>query len=107
VSTIVYSGADVDDVFSRDALLTAAMLAGIAESTPDQAVEYAKARVQFGQPIGVYQAVKRPRADMAIRAEGAAFQLFFATLAFEAARPDAAFQVSAAKVVAANPAPAV
>jgi alkylation response protein AidB-like acyl-CoA dehydrogenase len=65
-------------------------------------VEYAEARVQFGQPIGAYQAVKHSCADMAIRAEAAASELFFAALAFEGARTDAAFQVSAAKVVAAD-----
>ena len=52
VSAIVYATAEVDDVFSRGALLATAMLAGIAEACRDQAVEYAKARVQFGQPIG-------------------------------------------------------
>ena len=67
VSAIVYAAAEVDDVFSRGALLATAMLAGIAEACRDQAVEYAKARVQFGQPIGAYQAVKHSCADMAIR----------------------------------------
>jgi alkylation response protein AidB-like acyl-CoA dehydrogenase len=82
VSAIVYATAEVDDVFSRGALLATAMLAAIAEACRDQAVEYAKARVQFGQPIGAYQAVKHSCADMAIRAEAAASQLFFAALAF-------------------------
>jgi len=100
VSVTAYVLADDDDVFGRGVLLSAAMLTGIAEATRDAAVEHAKARRQFGQPIGAYQAVKHPCADMAIRADAATSQLFFAAVSAEKGRPDAAFQASAAKIVA-------
>ena len=83
-------------------LLTAALLAGIAEAVTEQSVSYAKDREQFGQPIGGFQAVKHRCADMATRAEVANGQLVYAALAVRDGRPDAAFHAHAARVVAAQ-----
>jgi alkylation response protein AidB-like acyl-CoA dehydrogenase len=54
---------------SEGAVLTAALQVGSAAWTTELAVEYAKARVQFGRPIGSFQAVKHLCADMAVRTE--------------------------------------
>ena len=78
-------------------LLAAAMLVGLAEAARDAAVGYAKTREQFGRPIGVHQAIKHPCADMAVRCEAASSLLLLAALALRDGRPDAVFQVSAAK----------
>ncbi|MDE3205030.1 MAG: acyl-CoA/acyl-ACP dehydrogenase [Acidobacteriota bacterium] len=94
--------ADGNDFLHRGAVLVAAQLAGMAEAVRDRATAYAKVRVQFGHPIGSYQAVKHACADMAIRAEAAISQVFFAAVAVETGRRDAAFQASAAKIVAAD-----
>jgi alkylation response protein AidB-like acyl-CoA dehydrogenase len=51
------------------AVLTAALQVGMAQWACDLAVGYAKERVQFGRPIGGFQAVKHLCADMAVRAE--------------------------------------
>jgi alkylation response protein AidB-like acyl-CoA dehydrogenase len=51
------------------AVLTAALQIGSAAWSTELAVEYAKARVQFGRPIGSFQAVKHLCADMAVRTE--------------------------------------
>jgi alkylation response protein AidB-like acyl-CoA dehydrogenase len=51
------------------AVLTGALQVGAAAWTTELAVEYAKGRVQFGRPIGGFQAVKHLCADMAVRAE--------------------------------------
>ncbi|MGA8726384.1 MAG: acyl-CoA dehydrogenase family protein [Acidimicrobiales bacterium] len=51
------------------AVLTAALQVGVAAWATELAVEYAKGRVQFGRPIGSFQAVKHLCADMAVRAE--------------------------------------
>ncbi len=59
---------------------TAAQLAGIAQATTDQAVEHAKSRVQFGKPIGAFQAIKHKCADMATNALAADNLMFFAAL---------------------------
>ena len=50
-------------------MLTAALQVGAAAWATELAVEYAKGRVQFGRPIGAFQAVKHLCADMAVRAE--------------------------------------
>ncbi len=43
--------------------------AGIAQRALEFGVEHAKARVQFGRPIGVYQAVAHPLADTYVESE--------------------------------------
>ncbi|QDQ98239.1 acyl-CoA dehydrogenase [Tomitella fengzijianii] len=58
----------VHDLF---ATLAAAEAAGLAGWLLDTAVEYAKIREQFGQPIGRFQAVKHLCAEMLCRAEQA------------------------------------
>ena len=47
----------------------AAEHAGGARWCLETATEYAKVRVQFGRPIGQFQAVKHRLADMAVRVE--------------------------------------
>jgi alkylation response protein AidB-like acyl-CoA dehydrogenase len=90
----------VDRVHVRGQVLTTAMLVGIAEATRDMATAYAKTREQFGKPIGVNQAIKHRCADMAVAADAAVNQLLFAALSVQEERPDADFQVAAARVVA-------
>jgi len=64
------AGPDVAAWWRRDgAVLTAALQVGLAQWVCDLAVAYAKERVQFGRPIGGFQAVKHLCADMAVRAE--------------------------------------
>ncbi|MFK4100300.1 acyl-CoA dehydrogenase family protein [Streptomyces sp. NPDC019531] len=49
----------------------AAEQVGGAQACLDAAVEYAKIRVQFGRPIGSFQAIKHKCADLLLGAEGA------------------------------------
>lgn len=81
-------------------LLSAAQLAGVAEAACHLAVEYAKIRDQFGQPIGAFQAIKHRCADMAVAAEAARAQISFASLMLASGAPEAAFQVAVAAVLA-------
>lgn len=83
----------------RIALLSAAALVGLAEATRDLSASYAIDRMQFGKPIGTFQAVKHRCADMAIRAEASWAQVSFAAAALDGGQ-DAARHVSSAKVVA-------
>ncbi len=46
-----------------------AMAVGIAQACLDAALKYAKERVQFGQPIGKFQAIQFKLADMAMNVE--------------------------------------
>lgn len=83
-------------------LLVCAMLLGMAEATRDMAVDYAKTRMQFGRPIGTFQAVKHRCANMAIGAETLKAQLVFAALAERDVWPDATFQNDACRLLAAR-----
>ena len=58
-----------DTVRSLAFVLTAAESAGIARWCLDTASDYAKVRVQFGRPIGQFQAVKHALADMLVAVE--------------------------------------
>ncbi|MEU6352713.1 acyl-CoA dehydrogenase family protein [Streptomyces sp. NPDC047072] len=49
----------------------AAEQVGGAQACLDSAVEYARTRVQFGRPIGSFQAIKHKCADMLLAVEGA------------------------------------
>jgi alkylation response protein AidB-like acyl-CoA dehydrogenase len=89
-------------------LASAAQLLGIGRALLELATEHARQRVQFGQPVGAFQAVKHHLADVAIALEfarplllGAAISLG-ATAWLRTAGPDAARDVSAAKVACAD-----
>src|SRR5262249_507376 len=58
---------------------------------------YAKVRETFGRPIGAYQAVRHPCADMAVRVEAARCQLWYAAAALKEGRADAPAHLNAAK----------
>lgn len=47
-----------------------AEMTGMAQRTLDMTVEYIKGRIQFGQPIGAFQAARHRAADMLIDLEG-------------------------------------
>jgi alkylation response protein AidB-like acyl-CoA dehydrogenase len=49
--------------------ILAAEAVGVARESTDLAAEYAKARLQFGRPIAMYQAVKHHCANMAVATE--------------------------------------
>lgn len=90
------------DVAHRVSLLNSAQLLGVAEAALKLAVDYAKVREQFGQAIGSFQAIKHRCADMAVLAEAAFAQSFFAGLSQAGGQPDAAYQIAAAKVIGAE-----
>ncbi|TAL04193.1 MAG: acyl-CoA dehydrogenase [Rhodospirillaceae bacterium] len=71
----------VERLMDVSATLHAGMLMGIAAQMLHKTVEYAKIRVQFGQAIGAFQAIKHRCADMAVAVEAgqsAAYYAFWA-----------------------------
>jgi Acyl-CoA dehydrogenase, C-terminal domain len=90
-------------LLSRGRVLAAAILLGITEAVRDMSAAYARTRVQFGRPIGAFQAVKHRCVDMAVAAYATVGQLHQAALYVEGAHPDAAFHAAAAYVLAARP----
>ena len=59
----------------------AAEQVGGAQHCLDMAVEYAKVRVQFGRPIGSFQAIKHKCADMLVQTESAKSAAYYAAWA--------------------------
>ncbi|MBX7448289.1 acyl-CoA/acyl-ACP dehydrogenase [Mycolicibacterium sp. 3033] len=94
--------ADVARAFEFGALATAAQLVGAAQAMLDASVSYAKQRSQFGTVIGTYQAIKHKLADVMIAVEMARPLVYGAALALADGSPEAARDVSAAKVAAAD-----
>ncbi|MBA3653933.1 MAG: acyl-CoA/acyl-ACP dehydrogenase, partial [Actinobacteria bacterium] len=60
------------------AVALAAEQVGGAQKCLDMAVEYAKVRVQFGRPIGSFQAIKHKCADMLLEVESAKSAAYYA-----------------------------
>jgi butyryl-CoA dehydrogenase len=68
-------------------IMTAALALGVATAAFEDAVEYAKTRVQFGQPIGKFQAIKIKVADMAVQLETTRQMLFYSAWLSDQNRP--------------------
>jgi len=78
-------------------VLLAADLLGVSAAVLEMTTEYAKERVQFGRPIGSFQAVSHRLADNVVALEIGRSLLYGACLALDEQRPDRAALVSAAK----------
>ncbi|NNC78890.1 MAG: acyl-CoA/acyl-ACP dehydrogenase [Acidimicrobiales bacterium] len=68
----------LERVLDRAAVALAAEQVGGAQMVLDMAVEYAKVRVQFGRPIGSFQAIKHKCADMLLEVESAKSAAYYA-----------------------------
>jgi alkylation response protein AidB-like acyl-CoA dehydrogenase len=82
------------------AVAYAAELLGLAQRALDMAVAYAKDRVQFGRPIGSFQAVKHRCADMLVDVEGMRSAVYWAAWTLgnaDAADEERAIAASTAK----------
>lgn len=60
---------------------------GIAQAAFEKAKEYAKERVQFGQPISSFQAIRQILADMATQIEAARYLLYRAAWLLDQNKP--------------------
>jgi alkylation response protein AidB-like acyl-CoA dehydrogenase len=65
-------------VTDRAAAFVSAEMLGAADRVLTMAVEYAKDRVQFGKPIGSFQAVKHMLADALVDVEGMRSTVYYA-----------------------------
>jgi alkylation response protein AidB-like acyl-CoA dehydrogenase len=83
------------------AALSAEMV-GTAQKALDLSVEYAKTRVQFGKPIGSFQAVKHKCVDMMVAVENARSLTYFACWTVEERAAEAATAVPMAKAYASD-----
>ncbi|MFI5780105.1 acyl-CoA dehydrogenase family protein [Nocardia sp. NPDC051570] len=70
---------------------------GAAEHCLTMTVEYTKSRVQFGRPIGGFQALKHRMADMYVLVESARSMAYTAIAALDDESPSAALDLAAAR----------
>jgi alkylation response protein AidB-like acyl-CoA dehydrogenase len=84
------------------ALANAAQLLGAGRALLEASARHARERVQFGQPVGSFQAVKHQLADVLIGLEFARPLLHAAAVALGAGEDSAPRDVSAAKVACAD-----
>jgi alkylation response protein AidB-like acyl-CoA dehydrogenase len=68
----------LERVLDLAAVALAAEQVGGAQACLDMAVQYAKDRVQFGRPIGSFQAIKHKCADMLLEVESAKSAAYYA-----------------------------
>ena len=68
----------LEQVLDLAAVALAAEQVGGAQMVLDMSVEYAKVRVQFGRPIGSFQAIKHKCADMLLEVESAKSAAYYA-----------------------------
>jgi alkylation response protein AidB-like acyl-CoA dehydrogenase len=98
VPAVRLGGADAVERFvDLGALGHSAELLGASSRVLDLSVEYAKERVQFGRPIGSFQAVKHRCADMLVDVEGMRSAVYHAAWALGAGDPDRSVAASTAK----------
>jgi alkylation response protein AidB-like acyl-CoA dehydrogenase len=90
--------ADRTRLLDRGATFTSADLLGAGGRALEMAVEYAKDRVQFGKPIGSFQAVKHRCADMLVDVEGMRSTVYWAAWCIAAGDPEASVASSTTKV---------
>ncbi len=68
----------LQEILSEIRIMTAALAIGVATAAHEDALGYAKTRIQFGKPIGKFQAIKMKLADMDVQLETAKQMLFYA-----------------------------
>lgn len=78
-------------------VLTCAELVGIGQRLLDMTTEYVKNRVQFGRPVGSFQAVKHKCADMRMWVQASTAATYYAAMALDAEHHDTDRLVSVAK----------
>jgi alkylation response protein AidB-like acyl-CoA dehydrogenase len=93
--------AAVERIYDTALVALANEMVGGAQALLDSAVEYTRTRVQFGRPIGSFQAIKHRLADLLVDVELAKVAGYQAAAAL-AAEQDASANASLAKFVASD-----
>ncbi len=88
----------IQETLERAAAALSAEQVGGADRCLEMAVEYAKARTQFGRAIGSFQAIKHKCADMLVRTESARSASYYAAWAAATGAPDRREAAAMAKV---------
>jgi alkylation response protein AidB-like acyl-CoA dehydrogenase len=94
------AGAAIARLQDLGATALAAEMIGAAEAALQLTVSYAGERVQFGQPIGTFQGVKHPLAEMYVDIESFKSLVYYAAWCLDEGQDDAALATSRAKAYA-------
>jgi alkylation response protein AidB-like acyl-CoA dehydrogenase len=97
---VLLEGVDPGQLFDLGALGASAELLGLGAHMLELTVAYVKGRLQYGVPIGSFQAVKHHLADVLVGLEFARPVVAYAAYARTKDLPDARRAVSAAKAMA-------
>jgi alkylation response protein AidB-like acyl-CoA dehydrogenase len=87
----------IQSVKNKAAVAACAYLVGLSQMDFDTSLDYAKERIQFGRPIGSFQAIQHKFADMIIDVDGSRFITYKAAWALQENEPEAEMLVSMAK----------
>lgn len=87
----------VQRIVNKATVIECAYLVGLAQKDFEISVQYAKDRIQFGRPIGSFQAIQHKAADMVTDVDGARFIMYKAAWAVAENEPDADQNVHMAK----------
>jgi alkylation response protein AidB-like acyl-CoA dehydrogenase len=97
-SNIIPGGWETFKKIQRKAtILECAYLVGLAQMDFEISVQYAKDRIQFGRPIGSFQAIQHKAADMVTDVDGSRFIMYRAAWSVDQDEPDAEEYVHMAK----------
>ena len=88
--------ADIQRLLDDASVLRCADALGVMERMLELTVDHTTSRVQFGRPIGSFQAVKHACADMALLVHGARAATYYAAMTADAGAEDAARAACAA-----------
>jgi len=94
------AAAAIERVLDRAAVAQTAEAIGAGEGALALTVQYSKDRVQFGRPIGQFQGVKHPLADMYVDLECTKSLLYYAAWALDESPGEIAISTSKAKAFA-------
>lgn len=90
------------EAFEIERLTLAGMGIGLAQACLDDAMEHAKDRKTFGQPISKYQTISHRLGEMATDIEAARLLTYMAAARCDTGHPDASTSVAMAKLLAAR-----
>ncbi len=89
-------------LLDRGAVAVTAEMIGSAERLLELTVQYAKDRIQFGHPIGHFQGIKHPLAEMFVQVESSKSLLYYAAWVLEGSPEEVPRSISLAKAYAAE-----
>jgi len=97
----------VAHLFDAGALAVTAEAVGAGEAALRLTASYAKQRIQFGRPIGSFQAVKHPLAEMYVDIQSFQSLVYYAAWCMDHAHKDLPLAVSRAKAYASEVLPKI